>query len=346
MIPYQKFTQCTSISGYVPLKTAYFAALIALIPLLGVWLALATSLVLLPVLITLVLGAIAFCTWYLYHRLICLNPKEVCAIGVVTNVLRPGFSSIFSKVGDNDATINILLAPGPLNYNQDIPAYTSQPQGNLIAEQAYITNANLPYVTSGSSDDLNHRKGLHCEFEGNGIAVLLAFAEAMLVILLAVLALTLFAGPWAAPLIWLLEIIAAMLGASGLFNDFANPPVAEGTNQQGTPGTVATGQIVLVSGDWIYDGGHSGWNEIHAVHNCQVLLDPGLDLSDPNVAWPAVLSGMPFVTDADVTAAVNFLCQLQSQAGGAVKGGSMADPGNNWVVHPVVDGCQKPPVIF
>lgn len=346
MIPYQKFTQCTSIGGYVPLKSAYFIALVALIPLLGVWLALAASLVVIPVLIALVLGAIAFCTWYLYHRLICLNPKEVCAIGVVTNVLRPNLSTVFSKAGDNDATINILLAPGPLNTNQDISAYTNHAQGNLIAEQAYIINAPLPYVSGPSASDFNHRKALHCEFEGNGIAVLLALCEAILAILLAILALTVFAGPWAAVVIAILEILAAVLALTGLWNDLdiTQPTeTAQGTDQQGNPGNITTGQIVLVSGDWIYDGGHTGWNEIHAVHNCQILLSPGLDLSDPNVVWPAELCGMPFVTDADVTAVVNSLCGMVSQAGGAVKGGSMTDPGNNWVVHPVVDGCQ--PVI-
>jgi hypothetical protein len=346
MIPYQKFTQCTDIGGYVPVSSAYFLSIIALIPVLAVALWLATSLVAIPVLIGVAVTVIAFCTWYLYHRLICLNPKEVCAIGVVTGVLHPNVLTIAGKAGDNDATINILLAPGPLNYKQDIPAYTSHVQGNLIAEQAYITNAGLPYASSGASTDgFNHRKGLHCEFEGNGIAILLAFAEAILAILTAMLLLTLLAGPWAAPLIWLLAILAFMLGASGLFNDLANPPVAEETDSQGNPGNVAIGQIVLVSGDWIYDGGHSGWNEIHAVHNCQVVSDQVLDLNDPNVAWPTEISGMPFVTDADVEAAVQFLCDMQSQAGGAVKGGSMTNPGNNWVVHPVVDGCQEPPVI-
>ena len=29
------------------------------------------------------------------------------------------------------------------------------------------------------------------------------------------------------------------------------------------------GDMVVVTGDWIYDSGHAGWNEIHAVHSCQ-----------------------------------------------------------------------------
>ncbi|HVN20686.1 MAG TPA: hypothetical protein VMU05_18005 [Dongiaceae bacterium] len=350
MIPYQKFTQCTDINGYVPNHAGFYISVGVLAVMVGAALATLVSFALIPTiisgLIALVLGVIAFCTWYLYHRLICLNPTEVCAIGVVTGVLHPTPQTIAGKAGDNDATLNILLAPGPLNYGQDISEYTSHVQGNLIAAQVQLTNAGLPYVTSSAStDDFNHRKGLHCEFEGDGIAILLAFAEAILVLLIAILALTVLAGPWAAPLIWLLAIIAAMLGASGLFNDLANPPVAQGTDLQGNPGNVAKGQIVLVSGDWIYDGGHDGWNEIHAVHNCQIISDQVLDLSDSNVAWPSEISGMPFVTDADVSAVVNFWCGMLSQAGGAVKGGTMTNPANNWVVHPLVDGCNQSPVI-
>jgi hypothetical protein len=348
MIPYQKFTQCTDISGYVPNHIGNFYLTIGgLVVMLGAALALATSLILIPILIAAAVAVIAFCIWYLYHRLICLSPKEVCAIGVVTNVLHPNVETIASKAGDNDATINILLAPGPLDYNEAVTAYTSHVQGNLVAEQPYITNALLPYATAaGSTESFNHLKGLHCEFEGNGIATLLAFAEVILALLIAILALTVFAGPWAAPLIFLLWVIAAMLGAAGLFNDLFEPPTAQGTDTQGNPGNVATGDIVAVSGDWIYDGGHSGWNEIHAVHNCLRIATIGGDPSQTSTwTWPTEINGMPFVTDADVSAAVNYWCGMMSKAGGAVKGGTMTDPGNNWVVHPVVDGCQQPPVI-
>ncbi len=342
-MPYQKYTQCTSVSGYVPLQTAYFAALIALVPVLGAVLVIATSLWLIPILISLVVAAIAFCTWYLYHRLICLSPQQVCAIGVITDILHPNAITTVGKGGDNDATINVLLAPGPLDYNEDLLVYTAQVQGDLIKKQDLITNAGLGYASSGG--DLQHLKGLHCEFEGDGIASLLALLSAILVFLIALLALTLLA-PQLAPLILLLWFLIIALGAAGLFNDLVNPPVATGTDVQGNPGNLIVGNIVAVTGDWIYDGGHVGWNEIHAVHDCQIITPIAIDFNDPNKSWPSDIGGgLGLDTPDKVNQALAMWCSAISTAGGAIQGGSMTDPGNNWVVHPLVDGCKKSPVI-
>ena len=69
----------------------------------------------LPILIGLVLLVIAFLTWWLYGRLICLGGVR-CAIGAVRSIgdPQPG-----SKGGDDDATLNVYLAPGPTNLDED-----------------------------------------------------------------------------------------------------------------------------------------------------------------------------------------------------------------------------------
>jgi hypothetical protein len=339
---YQKYTQCTSIGGYVPFHATSFVSLGALVTMLAAFMIVATSLWLIPILISVAVAVIAFCVWYLYHRLICLNPNQQCAIGVVTNILHPSVGSIVGKLGDNDATMNILLAPAPLDYSQDLSQYTSHVQGDLIAPQVSITNAGLGYATSGG--DLNHLRALHCEFEGSGIRDLLGFAIVVLALLIALLAITLLA-PELAPLLFILWLFAALIGAMGIVNLFTSSGTPSTSDPAGNPGNLVVGNIVAVTGDWIYDGGHVGWNEIHAVHNCQIITDTTIDLSDSNKAWPTEISGMPFVTDADVNQVLTFWCAAIAKGNGAVKGGSMTDPGNNWVIHPVVDGCKKPVVI-
>ena len=100
----------------------------------------------------------------------------------------------------------------------------------------------------------------------------------------------------------------------------------------------------MVSGDWIYDSGHAGWNEIHAIHACQRLSgSDGVILAkvNPDGTWPDDLGGglgldLPHlpVTLARWKAAI-------ADATTAVNGGNQDDPANNWILHPVIDGCKS-----
>jgi len=152
----------------------------------------------------------------------------------------------------------------------------------------------------------------------------------------------------------LLAIIAALLTALAGLNLFTGwlDPGAPGdpTDVSPTLGNLQAGDIVMVSGDWIYDSGHAGWNEIHAVHNCQKIA-PIVSVENPDKtvtwSWPSDIGGgMGLATPAQVTLARSQWCCALRAAGGAVKGGSTTDPGNNWVIHPLVDGCKKSVVIF
>jgi hypothetical protein len=321
---------------------------------------------------------IAACNWYLNRRLICLGTNfscagepmpdnQECAIGVIGS---PGHSGIFrpllkglnaSKLGDNDSTIDILLAPGPTTWDNPnctftLSDYSSQePQGYLIAPNPDVVNRGIPYTQSGS--DLQYRKYLHCEFEGDGIENFLAFLTLILAALLALLALQVLA-PELTALIAFLEILAAVLFGVGLADTLSwDPNPGDPTDISQSLGNLHAGDIVMVSGDWIYDGGHSGWNEIHAVHNClkiaSIIQTP--DMNNPGCypwSWPSDIGTDPdgnvlgLDTPDKVAAARTHFCCAQSGADGAVKGGSTTDPANNWVIHPLVDGCKKPVIIF
>jgi hypothetical protein len=374
MNSYRKYTTCVQPKDFTPspLSSAAVAA---------TWLILIAAIVsplellavpwYLPVLIGLDIALIAACYWYLNGRLICLgtrfsctdqngNPvplpdNQECAIGVIgapghLGLFRPRISGLnYTKFGDDDSTMEILLAPGPLNYGADKHDYWNQVQGNqvqgyLVEENNDILNVGISYTQSG-----NEVKYLHCEFEGSGIADLLAFLTTILAFLVALLAILVLA-PELAGLIAILEIFASLLGLMSLLNTFVLPSASdEGdpTDIDQSLGNLQAGDIVVVSGDWIYDGGHiPAWNEIHAVHNCQKICTPIVENPNGTWSWPSDIGGgMGLDMPDKVKAARAQWCCALSDACGAVKGGSETDPGNNWVIHPLVDGCNPQPVI-
>jgi hypothetical protein len=376
MPQYRKYTECINKKDFTPspLSSAAVAATwLILITAVVAPLELAATPWYLPVLIGLNLGLIAACRWYLYGRLICLgtrfsctdengNPvplpdNQECAIGVVGS---PGHSGIFrprvsglnaSKFGDDDATMNILLAPGPTDLSADKHDYWNQEQGYLVAENSDITGINLGYPQSG--DDLKYMKHLHCEFEGAGIKNFLDWLYEILAFLLAILAIILFV-PGGEVIVAILAILAALLTLLAGINLFTGTldPSAPGdpTDVNESLGNLKGGDIVMVSGDWIYDAGHAGWNEIHAVHNCQKIAEivRGTNADGAEIwSWPPDIGGgLGLDTAPHVNAARAHWCCMLRGAEGAVKGGSTTDPGNNWVIHPVVDGCKKPIIIL
>ncbi len=94
--------------------------------------------------------------------------------------------------------------------------------------------------------------------------------------------------------------------------------------------------LVIVKGDWIYDSLHQGWNEFHAVHACQVI--PGALNEDGS--WPDDIGGgLGLNTPDKVKAALDVWCRALDDAQDAEDGGNRDDPEQNWVVHPLVDGC-------
>ena len=205
--------------------------------------------------------------------------NQECAIGVIgapghSGLFRPRISGLnYTKFGDDDSTMNILLAPGRTSWDEpDLNKYWNQVQGYLVAPNNEILNVGISYTQSG--DEV---KFLHCEFEGSGIVAFLAFLVTILAFLVALLAILVFA-PALTGLIAILIIFASLLGLMSLLNTFVIPsPSDEGdpTDIDQSLGNLQAGDIVMVSGDWIYDGGHiPAWNEIHAVHNCQKILYP------------------------------------------------------------------------
>ena len=277
----------------------------------------------------LVMQIIAYLTWWLEGRLICLNEADkFCAI--IGRVEERGLAGTF-KGGDNDYTMNIELAPG---------------QEHLLEVNPKITG-----IGRGYDDRDKYRKFLHSEFEGSGIYRLREY----MYVIAALLALA-FYLPW--PLDFILSLLAILAALIGWQEQFQPP------NQAADPGNpldvnpnlgdLSPNDLVIVKGEWIYDSLHKGWHEIHPVRFCCRPLkrsdipepdDANLDWSDYQVPNPN--TGQPMALDdpANVELLKQKWCGMIHDCEDAEDGGSRDDPQLNWSVHPVIDGCNPPIVI-
>jgi hypothetical protein len=287
------------------------------------------------IVIALLTGVIFVMLWYLHGRLVCLGDAPCAIVGMVIN---HGPSDPAKKLGDDDYTMNVMLAPGPLDLQEDKTKYWIDPQGQLLAEQQKILNIPKNYPQSGK--DLDYMRHLHCEFEGSGIHDRL---DALYGIVAALLLSLVVPGFWIVAIILglLLLLGKGILGSQG--QPGSGTPLDVGVD----PGSLSGRAVVVITGDWIYDSGHAGWNEIHPVKSCQVIGH----LKDTQ-GWNDFVyhdngTGLDFTLDIkeNVERFRDFWCGMLKGAQDAEEGGNRIDPANDWVIHPLVDGCKPPPVI-
>lgn len=344
---YRQYTSCIKRENYVGIGfTGYGPVIVLLGAVASGLIVAATSYVVIPVIIGLISILIAFCIWWLYGRLICLG-GERCAIGVVTWFKGPGPIRGWEKAGDDDRNLNIVLAPGPLNFEPpdpltgddkvhielgEISDYTSSLQGELIEKNDII--GDRYYVSK-------HRKHLHCEFEGSGVRNLLA----SLSVLLATLILALVVGP---AFYWIFVFLAIFFAGFTfmIFDTPLNPGEFDDVDP-GLTGNLDIGVIVVIKGDWIYDSFHEGHNELHPVKACQIIGKMVNIESYMEWEWPATDPDSPDLsTDESTQAAIDLWCNALKAADDAENGGSHDKPENHWTIHPLIDGCKVSPVIL
>ncbi|HEV2805724.1 MAG TPA: hypothetical protein VGW57_12430 [Chthoniobacterales bacterium] len=343
---YRQYTSCVNPGNFHDLGFTYlgwFGAVSAIVTFFTVSVVSGWAAAILPALIAMFVVLVSFLIWWLYGRLICLGGQK-CLIGVV---LGRGHPQPLTKAGDDDATMNVVLAPSPIDFSlpskpvdqrflADETVYWNNPnQGHLVKPNDAILALGESYV--GDEGHARYVKALHCEFEGSGIRNLLAWASVVLALLIALQVILLIPGlGWLVPiLLWLISVLSVFAGTTALL-DPLNP--GDPTDIDTSLGTLAARDIVVVKGDWIYDSLHHGWNEIHAVHACQKICARMED----GKTWPADIGGgFGLDTDEKVKAAVEKWCDAIEDAEHCEDGGSRDDPAQNWIVHPLVDGCHN-----
>lgn len=295
--------------------------------------------------IALFFALIIYLTWWLDRRLICLG-GEKCLIGVVTSA---GPAVPLEKAGDNDFSMNVLLAPGPRKFTKPKTVYwNTEPQGYLVKENDAVLAIGRGYV-QGGEDHHKYVTAIHCEFEGDGITKLRIWAAAVLGVLVLALAFDLLGVPFLKYLLILLAIILSLFAGSDRAGAPAGPGAGDPRDIDPSLGEIAKGHIVILKGEWVYDSLHHGWNEIHPVRDCQIIGTMELgDLNDPDTPealWPPDLCGIGLDDKDKVTMALYRWCAKLDECRETDTGGSRTDPRNDWVIHPLIDGCRPVPVI-
>ncbi len=169
---------------------------------------------------------------------------------------------------------------------------------------------------------------LHCEFEGARIRNVLAAIEAFS-----------FGGGWCKKnwftraLCTILQTVFAPLALLAALAAWATAADGEIGDALEGGGTVGPREDVIVRGRWTYDGGHQGYNEIHATRIVQkvqnIPADPA-QFDDFLKRWCASLSVTPHADPAGARPA---------DAGAAATFDAQQRPENRWVLHPAIDGC-------
>lgn len=298
--------------------------------------------------IAIVTSLLAFTHWWLYGRLICLGGDR-CAIGMVISVEPPSKKDLPFDRLDSDYSINLLLPPHQPGATQAQVIATGV-DGSLIAEQA-ASHRHYHEFKGESARSCDGKKcgyancpetaSLHCEFEGAGMFIFYQWLKAVLALLVAG---TVAAALCLVPVIgWVACLIAAIILAAsaaallaglthGLLDAASpsdvNPALGGELQQNACDGTGA--DIVVVSGEWVYDSLHEGWNEIHPIRHCEKIG-----------TWAGTwASSFPSMTPFDGQALRDIWCRAVTAAGSPLTVANQKDPRNQWTVHPELDGCE------
>jgi hypothetical protein len=117
---------------------------------------------------------------------------------------------------------------------------------------------------------------------------------------------------------------------NGDLNDVLDPD--SGFPGEANPVPGLGGDIVLVRGDWVYDAGHAGWNEVHPVRHVQRLDNVPPEFHG---AGPAT----PDLVDRFKREVLDPWCFEVGRREDPIVIEAQAQPENSWHIHPSIDGC-------
>jgi hypothetical protein len=95
---------------------------------------------------------------------------------------------------------------------------------------------------------------------------------------------------------------------------------------------------VLVRGDWVFDAGHAGWNEIHPVRYVQRLDNVADEFRGAAPADAALVERFKLEV-------LDPWCFEVSRAEDPAVIDEQGRPENSWQIHPSIDGCREPVIV-
>jgi hypothetical protein len=274
------------------------------------------------------------CRWLRGGKLICIRHDQ-CAIGLVYGLEPVGFEKPFPTDIDNDYAVNIVLAPQ--RPSEDEATMQKGPQGRFITAQPESKNHGLGWVGYKGGSYQNRKSWtLHCEFEGNRPCSFCDAAKA------AVAVATVAAVVCAFPIFgWIVCAVAAAIAAIALVilllagwfgaddGDPSEHAVNPGDGDLNTPDAAGQGgDYVVMTGDWVYDAGHDGWNELHPARTVQKIHGAPY--------WQAGSSDEAL---ENFQLVLDDWCGHVREAESAITKQAQDEPHNQWTLHPDVDGC-------
>jgi hypothetical protein len=281
-------------------------------------------------------------------KLVCIQ-DDACTIGRIMELIPVGADKSGFEEMDDDFTLNILPSPhSPIELLSEMTA-SNPDQGPFLAPQPPSTDLGLPFSgVSVKFENIPHdTEVFHVEVKGCRVRDVCNVLKAMsfgapIVGAICSIPLIGWLACAIAALIWLAITAAAVAIAwaaahVGNINDVYDPAAGELTAAD--PATGEGGDVILVRGDWVYDAGHAGWNEIHPIRSVHKLTD---------VVAPQYRD----MAKADASLVASFKkevldvwCFHVGQASDPLVIAAQQDPTNGWHIHPWIDGCDTEPVI-
>lgn len=283
-------------------------------------------------------------------KLICIQ-DDACTIGRLMEVIPVGQDKSGFERMDDDFTMNILPTPhSPVEEVDELRNVGLDPhQGPFLVEQPQSANHGLGFSgTSVKFEDIPHdTEVFHVEVKGCRVhdvcAVMktLSFGAPIVGAICSIPLIGWIACAIAAA-IWLAITAAAMAIAwaathVGDINDVYDP--AAGTLTPADEKTGEGGDVILVRGDWVYDAGHTGWNEIQPIRHVQKLTE----VIDPRFRGIGKADAA-LVADFKKEVLDPWCFRVQEGTDLGVKD-AQDEPQNQWHIHPLIDGCTPEPVI-
>jgi hypothetical protein len=228
--------------------------------------------------------------------------------------------------------------------------YSEYPDANYLAYDP----SHSPFQVPGSDGPAFRAPALHLEAEGDRVCNVCAVISAFTLgpvgkAICSAKFLGIPVGSIACHIIGFLllpfmpAVLAALLAAIGVAWAASRDGNQDDPRTDTLGGELNFGDLIVATGRWVYDAGHTGWNEFHPVKTVQ-KIDPKAyvpdNVADQRARWCGMLAQVPPFTPPGSGPPPTDMNPGQTQVWN-----NQRQPENQWYLHPEIDGCRptEPP---